>query len=267
MSLIKIAQSDDHHRHIQSSPLPFAAANNLQRAALATRQVALASLSRDEETEAMNLRLIAVAALAAQCSCAPIQQTTNLATPVGQSIKAGVGDVILRAEGRESMPNAFGGADIFGRTRSTGIVFVQYGGARNGNAILLRSGVTTQSDATTMNSTGMLLPTQQNTSIYGTVGRTPVSGTAVSTGAVYIPPAGANVTSVQQPLVPIEINWRKDPRVQVGGQTIIVEAADERSIVYRRDPDGDPADSQPDCIGHTSTEGDDTWQQKSSFGI
>jgi hypothetical protein len=65
-----------------------------------------------------------------------------------------------------------------------------------------------------MNSTGMLLPTQQSTSMYDTVGRTPVSGTAVSTGAVYVPPAGANVTSVQQPLVPIEINWRKDPRVK-----------------------------------------------------
>jgi hypothetical protein len=178
-------------------------------------------------------RLIAVAALGAMGSCAPIQQTTRLATPVGQTIKAGIGDVVLRSEGRESMPNAFGGADIFGRTRSTGIVFVQYGGTRNGNAILLRSGVTTQSDATTMNSTGILLPTQQSSAMYGSVGSTPVSATSISTGAVYIPPAGANVTSVQQPTMPIEINWRKDPRVQIAGQSIVIEAADDRSIVYR----------------------------------
>jgi hypothetical protein len=131
------------------------------------------------------------------------------------------------------MPNVFGRADIFGRTRSPGLVVLQYGGARNGKVILLRSGVTTQSDATTMNSTGILLPTQQSTSMYGTVGATPVAGTATSTGTVYIPPSGANVTTMQQPSIPIEIDWHRDPRVQIGGQTIVIEAADERSIVYR----------------------------------
>jgi hypothetical protein len=49
----------------------------------------------------------------------------------------------------------------------------------------------------------------------------------------YIPPSGANVTTMQQPSIPIEIDWRRDPRVQIGGQTIVIEAADERSIVYR----------------------------------
>lgn len=179
------------------------------------------------------LKFLGIIPLAALCSCAPIQQSSRLATPVGQTIKAGIGDVVLRSEGRESMPNAFGGADIFGRTRSTGVVLVQYGGTRNGNAVLLRSGVTTQSDATTMNSTGMILPTQQSSTMYGSVGSAPISATSISTGAVYIPPAGANVTSVQQPTVPIEINWRKDPRVQISGQSIVIEAADERSIVYR----------------------------------
>jgi hypothetical protein len=41
------------------------------------------------------------------------------ATPVGQPLTAGVGDVVLRMDGRESMPNIFGNADIFGRTRPT----------------------------------------------------------------------------------------------------------------------------------------------------
>jgi hypothetical protein len=109
---------------------------------------------------------------------------------------------------------------------------LQYGGLRNGKVVLLRSGVTTQSDATTMNSTGMLLPTQQTTSIYGTVGNAPIAGTATSTGVVYIPPSGANVTTMQQPSIPIEIDWHKDPRVQIGGRTIVIEAADERSITY-----------------------------------
>ncbi|HEY3640922.1 MAG TPA: hypothetical protein VGL31_07505 [Xanthobacteraceae bacterium] len=97
----------------------------------------------------------------------------------------------------------------------------------------LRSGVTTQSDATTMNSTGMLVPVQQSTAMSGVVGNTAVAGTSVTTGAAYIPPTGSTTTNMQQPLVPIEIDWRKDPRVQVAGQVIVIEAADERSISYR----------------------------------
>jgi len=152
--------------------------------------------------------LVAAVALA---GCAPIQQTTKLATPVGQTVRVGVGDVILRAEERENLPNAFGRADIFGRTRSTGLVLVQYGGSQNGKAVLLRSGVATQSDATTMDS-GVLVANQNS--------------------AVYVPPRRANVTALQQPSIPIEIDWRKNPRVPIGDRTIIVESADERSIVY-----------------------------------
>ncbi len=148
----------------------------------------------------------------ALCACAPIQQTTNLATPIGQPLRAGVGDVVLRAEGRENLPNVFGRADIFGRTRSTGLIVVQYGGLQNGKAVLLRSGIATQSDATTMDS-GVFVANQNS--------------------AVYVPPRTANVTALQQPSIPIEIDWRKNPRVPIGGQTIVVESADANSIVYR----------------------------------
>lgn len=62
--------------------------------------------------------------------------------------------------------------------------------------------------------------------MYGTVGATPVAGTATSTGVVYIPPSGANVTTMQQPSFAIEIDWRKNPRVQIS-QTIVIESAEE----------------------------------------
>jgi hypothetical protein len=165
-------------------------------------------------------------------ACAPIQQQTNIVTPVNQSATAGVGDVIFRAEGRESMPNVFGRADIFGRTRSTGVVLVQYGGIHDGRVVLLRSGITTQSDATTMNSTGMLVPTQQNTSVSGMVGATPVAGVSTTTGLTYIPPVGSTTTTMQQPTIPVEIDWRKNPRVPIAGQTLVIERADDRSVAY-----------------------------------
>jgi hypothetical protein len=148
--------------------------------------------------------------------CAPIQQTTNLATPVGQSLRAGVGDEIIRAEGRENLPNVFGRSDIFGRTRPTGFTVVQYGGLRDGKALLVRSGVVTQSDATTMDG----------------IGTATVVGSPNTATAIYAPPRSPNVTNMQQPSIPIEVDWHRNPRVPVAGRTFVVEAADATSIAY-----------------------------------
>jgi hypothetical protein len=165
--------------------------------------------------------------------CASVQQQTIVSTPTGQSLTAGVGDVVLRAEGRESMPNAFGRADIFGRTRPTGFVTVQFGGMQGNKVVLLRSGVTTQSDATTMNSTGMIVPTQQQTAVYGNIGAAPVSATATTTGVGYIPPAGSTSVSTQQPTIPVLVDWRSNPRVPTAGKVIVIENATPTALIYR----------------------------------
>jgi hypothetical protein len=166
-------------------------------------------------------------------SCAPIQQQSVVSTSVGQSLTAGVGDVVLRVEGRESMPNAFGRADLFGRTRPTGFTTIQYGGMQGDKIVLLRSGVTTQSDATTMNSTPLIMPTQQQTTMSGNIGSTPVSATATSTGLTYVPPTGSTSVSSTQPTIPMIINWRTNPRIPVAGRVIVIEAATPTSLVYR----------------------------------
>jgi hypothetical protein len=179
------------------------------------------------------MRILGIVALGAALSgCASVQQQSFTATPVGQPLTAGVGDVVLRMDGRESMPNIFGNADIFGRTRPTGFATVQYGGMQGEKVVLLRSGVVTQSDATTMNSTPLVVPTQQTTSVYGTVGSRPVSATATTSGAAYIPPAGSTTTSSQQPTIPILIDWRSNQRVPALGKTIVIEAANSTSMTY-----------------------------------
>ena len=180
------------------------------------------------------MRILRVAALAAAlCSgCAPIQQQSLTDTPVSQTLTVGIGDVVLRVDGRESMPNVFGAADIFGRTRPTGFATVQYGGIKDGKAVLLRSGVITQSDATTMNSTPLLVPTQRTTLIDGTVGTRPVYGTATTSGVAYIPPVGSTSTSSQQPTIPILVDWRLNQRVPALGKTIVIEAANSTSMTY-----------------------------------
>jgi hypothetical protein len=163
-----------------------------------------------------NLAFLACVA-AILSGCAPIQQTANISTPIGQSLRAGVGDEIIRAEGRESLPNVYGRADLFGRTRPTGFTVLTYGGLIDGKAVLVRSGVVTQSDATTMDG----------------LGTATVIGNQNTATAIYAPPRSPNVNNMQQPTIPIEVDWRRNPRVPVAGRTIVIEAADATSLTYR----------------------------------
>jgi len=146
-------------------------------------------------------------------------QQTRVTTPLGQTLQAGIGDVILRAEGREPLPNVFGAPDIFGRTRPTGLVVVQYGGVRGGKAVLSRNSVVMQSDATTVSETGMFVPRG--------------NASTTSSGMHYVPPRRANVTQYRQPTISIAVDWRKNPRVPIAGRTLVIQHADAISITYR----------------------------------
>lgn len=182
----------------------------------------------------MKFRSVIFVGLAlAATACAPIQNSAEVGQPVRQSLTAGVGDTILRADERKSLPNAFGRADIFGRTTTTGFTIVQFGGLQNGRVILLRSGTAIQSNATTMNSTPLLIPTQDTATVSGTVGGVPVYGTATSSGVAYIPPRGAQGYSQQQPTISIPVDWRRNPRVPISGRTIVIENASPSALQYR----------------------------------
>lgn len=166
------------------------------------------------------MRIAALAMAAALLAgCQAVQQQTAVVSPTAQTITAGVGDVMLRAEERESLPNAFGRADLFGRTRPTGITTVQYGGLRDGRAVLLRSGTAIQSTATTMSET------PGTATIFGARGN-PV-------GWVETPPIGSQMTSAQLPTIPIVVDWRSRPRVPVAGRSIVILGADSTSVTFR----------------------------------
>ncbi|MGA8688496.1 MAG: hypothetical protein WB662_00965 [Methyloceanibacter sp.] len=93
--------------------------------------------------------------------------------------------------------------------------------------------MTTQSEATTMNSTPLLVPTQQQTSILGNVGSAPVSATATTSGMAYIPARGSTSVNSQQPTIPVVVDWRVNPRVPAAGAVIVIEAATPTSLIYR----------------------------------
>jgi hypothetical protein len=141
--------------------------------------------------------------------CASVQQQSVVTTPMRQSLVAGIGDTVLRVEGKESLPNIIGRADIFGRTRPTSFTTIEYGGLQGNKAVLLRSAVVIQSNATTMNATG------------STTSRT-----------VRIRRTDLTSVSSEQPTIPIVVDWRVDPRVPMLGQTIVIEAANSISLTY-----------------------------------
>ena len=93
--------------------------------------------------------------------------------------------------------------------------------------------MTTQSDATTLNSTPLIVPTQQQSTISGNVGGAPVSATATTNGMAYIPPTGSSSVNSAQPAIPIVVDWHANPRVPAAGKVIVIEAATPTSLIYR----------------------------------
>ena len=87
-------------------------------------------------------------------ACAPVTQTANLNKPVGAQSYASVGDIVIRANATESLPNAFGQADVFGRTREAGFSELQYMGLNQAKQpVFRRRDVDVVSNASTMTRT------------------------------------------------------------------------------------------------------------------
>lgn len=82
-------------------------------------------------------------------SCGSIQQYQTLQQPQGQVLQTYVGGTILRLEKQESLPNAFGGADIYGGRRPKGAIELKYLGLGVDGQIKLRvlsTDITTNED-------------------------------------------------------------------------------------------------------------------------
>jgi hypothetical protein len=130
-------------------------------------------------------------------ACGEIQQQAKVATPIGRPRVAGPGDTVLDMRLTESLPNVFGKADIYGRTRDRGRVIVRYVGQQGESAVFVRQDVVIQSNDTTMSRTPLVMPTYQASTMTGNVGTIPVSGTSTTIGTTYIPPSPSTDYPVQ----------------------------------------------------------------------
>lgn len=156
--------------------------------------------------------------------------------PTEQLATAGVGDVVLRAQTSEPLPNAFGGADIFGRTRPTGNDTLQFAGMNGNQVVFLRTSVAIQSNATTMSETPRYVQQNQFVTFSGYAGGQRVFGTGTVMGpGVVVPPSGSQTVSSQLPTIRIEVDWRSNPVVTIAGRRLVIHSATATTLTYSID--------------------------------
>jgi hypothetical protein len=86
--------------------------------------------------------------------CAPVQMRSQVDRPASESY-ASTGDIVLRVNRMDDLPNVFGRADLFGRTRDRGFTEVRYLGLNaSGMPVFRRRDVDIMTDETTMSRTG-----------------------------------------------------------------------------------------------------------------
>jgi hypothetical protein len=126
-------------------------------------------------------------------ACGAIEYQSDLVKPAatGRAYLAGIGDTVLDLKQTQSLPNAFGKADIFGRTRDAGRVTVRFVGLDGNQAVFVRQDVLIQSNDTTLTQGPQVVPTYQSSTMSASVGAVPVSATSGTWGIGWVPPADA----------------------------------------------------------------------------
>lgn len=126
------------------------------------------------------MRQVIVLLMLALAGCGEIKEQSTMSRPAvaGRPYLAGTGDTVMDLKLTQSLPNAMGRADAFGRTRDSGRIIVRYLGMSGNQAVFARQDVAIQSNETTMSRSPMPLPTYSQTNGSGFIGNVPVSGGA-----------------------------------------------------------------------------------------
>ncbi|MEL3890452.1 hypothetical protein V6B08_09255 [Ferrovibrio sp. MS7] len=164
-------------------------------------------------------------------ACSPVETKTTLMTPgIGQIRSAGPGDTVMAFQIQRSLPNAFGNADMFGRTVNAGRTTVRYIGTLDGRAVFERSQIAIDSNATTMSETPLIVPQTTTSSMSGSVGTTPVTATSRSTSTQVIGPRGS--TEYASQTAPIHISLGAGESVPIEGKRLRVVRVTSVSVDY-----------------------------------
>jgi hypothetical protein len=154
---------------------------------------------------------------------AAAQQSTKIDRAANTESYASIGDTLVRVSIRESLPNAFGGADVFGRKRDKGFVEIRYMGMTpDGRAIFRRRSVDVYSNETTMNRSGIR---------YGSATIQP-DGRGARISGFSSGPARATVEPLPADTVEFAFNLTKTRTLTVEDHAIEIIEADESGVTY-----------------------------------
>jgi len=170
--------------------------------------------------------IIAVAVAAASLGSVPAnaKQTSSINQKENVDLYAGVGDSLVRVTLKESLPNAFGGSDIFGRKRDRGFVEIRYiGQTPEGFAVFHRKTVDIYSNETTMSRGGLS---------YGQATITP-NGYGATVSGYGVAPPKATVQVLPPDTIEIILDLSKNRVLTVEGRRIDIASADAAGVSFK----------------------------------
>ncbi len=167
-------------------------------------------------------------------SCASIDHKTNVNQRLDTPLTAGIGDTLYKSTTEKNLPNAFGKADIFGRTTPTASTTIIFEGIRDGVAIFSRRTTDISTGATTMNSTPIIINNSQTRTTTGSIGNTPIyAQTNVQSPSTILPPNTPTARFMERNANIITIDTKKLPsNIAVEGMLIRVLEVDGGSVRY-----------------------------------
>jgi hypothetical protein len=149
---------------------------------------------------------------------------TSVNVTENKEIYSSVGDVLLKVTLKDSLPNVFGKADIFGRKRDRGYIEIRFMGiVPDGRAVFRRRTVEILTNETTLS------PSQS-----WPRGPTVVQGGGYGTNVAIVGSQGGDATVERLPLDTIEfaLDLAKNRIVTVEGWQIEIRNADAGGVTY-----------------------------------
>jgi hypothetical protein len=167
-------------------------------------------------------------------SCATIDYKTKVSQRLDMIITAGIGDTVYKSTTEKSLPNAFGKADLFGRTTPTATTTIIFEGVNNGTAMFSRRTTDIDTGATTMNSTPIVISNSQTRTTTGSVGNTPIyAQTNIQGPSTILPPSTPTARYMDRNANTINVDTKKLPsNIVVEGMVIRILEVDSGSVRY-----------------------------------
>jgi hypothetical protein len=151
------------------------------------------------------------------------KESTKINRPENTEIYTSIGDVLVKVNLRESLPNIFGKPDIWGRKRDRGYVEIRFMGLTDdGRAVFRRRSVDIYSNETTMTRTPM----------YSGSGNVTVTGNTAHVSTFGIGTAGATVEALPPDTVEFALDLSQYRTITIEDRVVEILSADPGGVKF-----------------------------------